>query len=904
MSRAPATLLKTYRQKRDFSKTAEPSGETTRARPSEALRFVVQKHDARRLHYDFRLELDGVLKSWAVTRGPSTDPADRRLAVRVEDHPLDYGGFEGTIPAGEYGGGTVMLWDEGTWEPIGDPHQGLEKGEIRFRLNGRRMKGEWVLVHMKGRDRSGKQQWLLIKHRDEFATPGANHLTDDFTTSVETGRDLEGIAKGEKSKRKASTVEPGAQWESNRAPAKPAKPARSRAKRSAGRGAEPPTFRPPELATLVDRVPDGNGWLFEMKYDGYRCLAAVSGSEVRLYTRNGNDWTEQFRSLVPAFEELTEGSALIDGEVCAFKDGRSDFSTLKTALSKGDPLTYFAFDLLEENGEDLTGLPLTERKARLKALLGERDRQSPIQFSDHVVGHGEEVFEAMCKGGFEGVIAKRATSVYVGDRTTDWLKIKCLHRQEFVIGGWRPSDKRARFASLLLGTWEGGKLIYHGRVGTGFDEASATRLQQELDSRARDTSPFASVPRDIQRRAKWVEPELVAEVAFTEFTPDGVLRHPSFLGLRADKPAASVVLEKPMDTQQAESEPAKVTEAPPADDPAPATAARGRRKPAARAPAEAGAKGKKAAAAQTISLTEAEGIEAAKKAGVRLTSPDRVEYPGESVTKGVLAAYYARVVEQMLPHIGDRPLSLVRCPQGRAKQCFFQKHDSGGFPTQMKKLPIAEKDGHIEDYFYIDDLAGLLAGVQMNVLEFHIWGSRRADVERPDRIIFDIDPDPGLGFDEVTRAAADIRGVLEALGLQSFPLLSGGKGVHVVAPLLPELEWNDVKAFCHGVALKLSEAEPDRFLANMSKAKRVGRMFIDYLRNERGSTAICPWSTRARDGAPCAVPVSWDELPGLPAANVFGVEKAAARALQPDPWTGYFKLKQKITPAMLRAVGG
>jgi len=892
MASTADTLLKTYRQKRDFAKTAEPSGRKAKTKAGKALSFVVQKHDATRLHYDFRLELDGVLKSWAVTRGPSTDPADKRLAVRVEDHPLDYGGFEGTIPEGEYGGGTVMLWDEGTWEPLDDPHKGIEEGDLKFRLNGKRMKGEWVLVHMKGRDRSGKQQWLLIKHRDEYATPGDNHLTDEFTTSVETGRDLDGIAKGRKPRRKTH-VPAEQEWQSNR-PAKKATASRRQAleapaparKARGGKAPRLPAFRPPELATLVDRVPEGRDWLFEMKYDGYRCLAAIAGDEVRLYTRNGNDWTRQFWAIVEPLAGLTAGSALIDGELCAFKDGKTDFSALKDALSTGAPLVYFAFDLLEQDGEDLTKLPLVERKARLQALIGEAGKDAPVQYSEHVVGKGEEVFDALCRGGFEGLIAKRTEAPYRGERSKEWLKVKCLLRQEFVIGGWRPSDKRNHFASLLLGAWDGEKLVYHGRVGTGFNEASAREMQLALDARPRKTGPFAEVPRDIQRRANWVEPELVAEIAFTEFTPDGALRHPSFLGLRADKPARSVVVEKPMDTERAEAEaekPAKRAAKPPA--------------------APKGKAASKGGALETVSLTEADGIAAADKQGVHFTSPDRVEYPGQGVTKGILAAYYAVVAERMLPYIADRPLSLVRCPQGRSKACFFQKHDSGGFPAQMKKVAIAEKDGHVEDYFYIDDLPGLIAGVQMNVLEFHLWGSKRDAVEKPERLIFDIDPDEGLGFDRVKDAAVRIRDELAELGLESFPLLSGGKGVHVIAPLKPGLEWPEVKDFCHGVAVRLAEREPERFVANMAKAKRVGRMFIDYLRNERGSTAISPWSTRSRDGAPCAVPVSWDELPGLSAPNMFGVEAAAARAKLPDPWKGYFDLRQKITPSMLKAVG-
>jgi bifunctional non-homologous end joining protein LigD len=842
------TLLKTYRDKRDFASTAEPEGKDGSTAKGRALSFVVQKHDATRLHYDFRLELDGVLKSWAVTRGPSTNPHDKRLAVRVEDHPLDYGHFEGTIAEGQYGGGTVMLWDEGTWEPIGDPHQGLADGDLKFRLNGKRMQGEWVLVHMKGRDSKSHENWLLIKHHDEFSSDEGKPLTEAFEDSVESGRDLDEIAKGDKPKSSTGVK------------AKPvAKPSAKSC--PAGKSTGLPAFRPPQLATLVDAVPEGRDWLFEMKYDGYRCLAAVNGDEVRLYTRNANDWTRQFGAIVEPLSHLTKGTALLDGELSAFKDGHTDFSTLKDALSSGGPLVYFAFDLLEEDGVDLARLPLVERKIKLQNLIGKTGKDSPIQFSEHVRGNGQKVFDAMCKGGFEGVIAKRADAPYRGERTKSWLKIKCLHRQEFVIGGWRPSTRRDRFASLLLGTWENGELVYRGRVGTGFSDDEAADLQRALDKRARKTPSFAKLPRAIARAAHWVEPDLVAEIAFTEFTPDNVLRHPSFLGLRGDKPARDVKLEKP--------------------DPEPKVSTT--KKPG--------------------HLDSAAGVAVAEKLGVHFTSPERIAYPGQGVTKGELAAYYAAVAERMLPYIADRPLSLLRCPQGRAKYCFFQKHDTAGFPDAMKSVEIREKDGSEEDYFYIDDLGGLVAGVQMNVLEFHLWGSRRDAIEKPERLIFDIDPDEGLGFAAVRDAARDIRKGLKDLGLESYALLTGGKGVHVIAPIEPKAEWDEVKSFCKTFAQRLADAEPDRFTANLSKAKRQGKLFIDYLRNERGSTAISPWSTRSREGAPVAVPITWAELDTVKAANTFSLVEAAAHAKGADPWTGYFDRGQTLTKAMLGTVG-
>lgn len=803
------SLLKEYHAKRDFTMTQEPSGKRVSGDASRAYRFVVQKHDATRLHYDFRVELDGVFKSWAITKGPSDNPEDKRLAVRVEDHPLDYGGFEGTIPEGEYGGGTVMLWDEGTWEPIGDPHQGLRDGDLKMVLKGQRMKGEWVLVHMKGRDskrKSGppRENWLLIKHKDKYARDSET-LVGRFTKSVSTGRDFEGIAKGLKPRKAAGTAV-SAVWHSD--PGKAVDNPLPETAKSTGK-AYLPDFRPPQLATLVTEIPEGGDWLFEMKYDGYRCLASIAGSQVRLFTRTGKDWTEQFAAIVPPLARLTKGSALIDGELCAFDaKGRTDFSALKDHLSSGGPLTYFAFDLLERDGKDLSKLPLSERKAQLETLLGKIEASSLVQFSSHVTGNGRKVFDRLCREGHEGIVAKEADAPYRSERTRSWLKVKCVQRQEFVIGGWSPSTRKKSFASLLLGTREDDKLVYRGRVGTGFSQGDAEALQRRLDSRSRKTNPFANVPKALTRSAHWVAPELVAEIGYAEFTPDGVLRHPSFLGLREDKLAGDVAMEQPA-----------------------------------------------LGAGPSTALDAQAGVVAAETAGIKLTSPDRVVYPGQGVTKADLVAYYAAVAERMLPYIEKRPLSLLRCPQGRAKYCFFQKHDTGGFPDAMKSLLITEKDGSREDYFYIEDLAGLIAGTQMNVLEWHLWGARNENIEKPERIIFDIDPDEGLGFAEVRAAAVDIRNELDGWGLQSYPMATGGKGIHVIAPLRPKTEWPEVKAFCKTFAQRLADREPDRFIATMSKAKRKGKLFIDYLRNERGSTAIAPWSSRSRQGAPVAVPL-------------------------------------------------
>lgn len=849
MARQGGDTLETYRKKRDFTATREPKGKTSRSKAkAKALRFVVQKHDATRLHFDFRLELDGVLKSWAVTKGPSTDPSDKRLAVRVEDHPIEYGGFEGTIPEGQYGGGTVMLWDEGTWEPIGDPHEGLEKGDLKFRLDGQRMHGEWVLVHMKGRDsktRSGmRENWLLIKHHDDYATEGSD-LTERYLDSVTSGRDFKKIAAGDDVWESRPKGEEPKLVKPRRAPAKAAAPASAL-----------PKFREPMLATLVKDVPAGKDWLFEMKFDGYRCLAAVAGEKVQLFTRNGNDWTEQFGALVEPLSALTTGSVLLDGEVCAIKDGKPDFSALKDALGQGGPLVYFVFDLIEQNGKSLEKLTQIERKRRLQDLLASTDPAGPIRYSEHIVGHGEEVFRTMCETGQEGVIAKRADAPYRHERSSDWLKIKCTQRQEFVIGGWRPSSKKSTFASLLLGTMEDGKLVYRGRVGTGFDEAGAEQLQAELDRRARKASPFDAVPRESAADAKWVKPELVAEIDFTELTPQGHLRHPSFIALRGDKPAGDIRLETPEPIERGETMP------------------------------------KAESKTDSANLDDAAGIAAAERAGIKLTHPERLAFGESGPSKAQLIAYYEAVADRMLQHLGGRPLSLVRVPHGGHP--FFQKHDADGFSDALKRIQIAEKEGDEETYLYADTFAGIASAVQMNTLEFHIWGSHAETLERPDRIIFDIDPDEGLAFAQVRQAAMDIRKHLKALGIESFPMVTGGKGIHVIAPLAPEAEWPEVKAFCSDFAHALAELEPKRFTANIRKAERHGRMFVDYLRNQRGSTAVAPFSTRARPGVTCAVPVSWDEVPELNAANGFDIVAAAARAREDDPWPGYFKLEQRL----------
>ncbi len=806
--------LADYNAKRDFKRTAEPVGKVA---PSPGgNRFIVQKHDATRLHWDFRLEIDGVLKSWAVTRGPSPDPDDKRLAVRTEDHPMAYADFEGTIAKREYGGGAVMLWDRGTWAPIaGKSAKDLDDGHLHFTLDGERMKGEWLLIRLKPRPGEKRENWLLRKIADADAQAG-DLLVERALTSVLTGRTMAEIAADV-----AGTVTL-AETDTKSFAATMAKAGtRNTAvtKRRKTR-AKPPAFSSPQLATLVDAVPAGNAWMHEIKFDGYRALVSIGGGKVTVFTRGGLDWTDKFPSLVRSIASLDLPPALIDGEIVATgADGNPDFSALQAALKRGhgaedeaSPLSFFAFDLLSLDGEDLTVLGNIERKERLEALLG--GAQPPLHVADHVIGAGENLYRAMCDAGQEGIISKRIDAPYHGKRTHNWVKVKCTRRQEFVIVGASKSGTKGRpFASLLLAQYVEEKLVYKGKVGTGFDADTLADIAAKLD-RIEVAEPPLDVPKAEARGARWVKPKLVAEVAFAEFTADGRVRHGSFLGLRGDKLAKAVAPEQPAATPVAGP-------------------------------------------------------------SIAISNRDRVIDPDSGRTKGDLADYVAAIAPLMLPFAARRPISLVRCPQGRSKQCFFQKHDSGSFGDHVDHVAIREKDGGAEDYLFIDDADGLLACVQMGTIEFHGWASRSSDVEHPDRMIFDLDPDEGLDFADVKRAARDIAERLADIGLVSFAMLSGGKGVHVVVPLTPGHDWETHKDFARRFAEALSMAEPERFVATMSKAKRKGKIFIDWLRNQRGSTAVLPYSARARANMPVAVPVDWDELKKLDAPRRWTISDAA-----------------------------
>ncbi|KLE35917.1 DNA ligase D [Aurantiacibacter luteus] len=814
MARArKADPLAQYNAKRDFTKTPEPAGKAESSASGNA--FIVQKHDATRLHWDLRLEVDGVMKSWAVTKGPSPDPDIKRLAVRTEDHPLSYNDFEGTIPKGEYGGGTVMLWDRGTWNPIaGKSAEDIDDGHLHFCLQGERMQGEWLLIRLKPRPGEKRENWLLRKLQDKHAEPG-DALVQRELTSVATGRSMAEIAADKQGQFSLA----GKKDDAFLAQMQKAS-AHTATKRKAPKKSAPlPKFRKPQLATLVDDVPTGNGWMHEIKFDGYRALIAAKADKVRVYTRSGKDWTDKFAPLVEALAALDLPSCLVDGEIVAVDaKGNPDFSTLQGVLKRGhgaqgpgDALQFHAFDLLELGGEDLADLPNIERKERLEALLG--TAEPPVFVAYHVIGAGETLYRRMCEAGQEGIISKTVDGRYSGSRGKRWVKVKCTRRQEFVVIGYKASSAKGRpFSSLLMAQHEGDALVYKGNVGTGFSSDDLDDLAARMARLERKTPP-AEADKASARGVTWLTPKLVAEVAFAEFTADGNIRHGSFLGLRGDKKASAVTPEKA--------------------EPAPA------------APAE-----------------------------VAISSRERVIFPDGGQTKGDLADYYAAVAPIMLPFAARRPVSLVRCPQGRGKKCFFQKHDSGAFGDAVHHVPIREKDGGSEDYLWIDDLRGLLQCVQMGTIEFHGWAARSSEVEKPDRMIFDLDPDEGLDFAEVKSAATHIRDRLADLGLVSFAMLSGGKGVHVVVPLSPGHDWETHKDFARRFAEALSLAEPDRFTATMSKAKRKGRIFIDWLRNQRGSTAVLPYSARARSGAPVAAPIAWGELKGMENAHPFSIDDA------------------------------
>ncbi len=833
--------LEDYNKKRDFKKTSEPRGKKPAGKSGNS--FCIQKHDATRLHYDFRLELDGVLKSWAVTRGPSLDTSEKRLAVQTEDHPLEYGDFEGTIPKGEYGGGTVMLWDRGTWTPVHDPHKGLAKGHLEFELDGEKLSGRWHLVKMPRRAREKRDNWLLMKADDEMARPEKDgNILEDKPDSVKTGRDLSAIAKdapgwsSKKGKLRRQTPKTADQL-----PDLSPKTRRQTGKRASSKAVDLPDFVSPALATLVAKAPSGQRWIHEIKFDGYRLQARISHGNIKLLTRTGLDWTHKFgKEIVTALAKLPVETALIDGElVVETQTGTSDFSALQNDLSEGrsDRFTYYAFDLIHLNGEDTAKKKLLERKELLETLLPADD--GPVRYSNHFEQEGETVKAHACKLNLEGVISKVSTHPYPSGRSKSWVKSKCSSRQEFVIAGYVPStvDKKL-IGSLVLGVYNGKKLEHIGRVGTGYSRKVAADLFKRLNSIEISESPFdAKLVADARRGVQFVEPELVAEIEFRGWTGDHNLRHASFRGLREDKPASDV--------------------------------------------------GKEEAKEATKSKTSSKSP--SLPSSVKLTHPDRLYWPEDGVTKEGLANYYAEVWRPMAPFILNRPLALLRCPGGITGQCFFQKHVWKGANRAIKLFKDPKDKPGEDPLVLIEGFEGLIGLVQAGVLEVHPWGSTVEALEKPDMIIMDLDPGEGVTWDRICSAAREIKDRLEAVGLAAFVKTSGGKGLHVVSPLTPKADWADVKAFTKQMAEAMAADSPDDYVSVVTKSKRKNKILVDYLRNGRNATAVAPYSTRARKGAAISMPVEWDEVGRDLKPDGFTIENAPARVAnrKRDPWEGF-----------------
>ncbi len=825
--------LRDYHRKRNFTRTAEPSGKLRR---QTGKLFVVHKHAARRLHYDLRLELDGVLKSWAVTRGPSLSPGNKRLAVHVEDHPLDYAEFEGRIPEGEYGAGSIIVWDRGRWSTEGDPHQQLAKGHLEFELSGSKLKGRWHLVHMKGRDRSGKENWLLIKAEDEYAQKtNANDLLEAKPHSVKTGRSVEDVAKTDvkiKPKRRDGVRPPTA-------PSARGERADMGSDPIAVRGAKPgllPSFIEPQLASLATSPPAGDSWVHEIKFDGYRLLARIDGGRVRLKTRSGLDWTSKFPSLQKALERLPVVAAFLDGEVVVETErGTPDFGALQQDLSEGrsDRFCYYLFDLLHLDGADLTRASLNDRKGALARLLAGHD--GVLKLSEHFTERGDIVFKHASRLGLEGIVSKLTSAPYRSGRTKAWLKSKCIDSDEFVVIGYVPSTTQRRtVGSLVLGYFDKRKLVYAGRVGSGFSTAAADDLWRRLEAIRIEAPDLATLPPpEMRRNVRWAKPLLVAEVEMRGWTGDGILRHAVFKGLRHDKQVADVAPEKPA-----------VKAKGPAAFPLP------------------------------------------------LTHPDRVLWPDVGVTKQGLAEFYSEIWPAIAPHVVDRPLALVRCPGGIEEGCFFQKHAWAGIGEYIARS--RDPDGG-EELLTIKKLEGLIALVQASVLEIHVWGAKLGSIEMPDGITFDLDPDPEVAWTEVVSGAFEVRDRLKELGLASFVKTTGGKGLHVFAPLKPHADWATVKDFSHAVAGAMAKDSPQRYLAKASKAARRRRIFVDYLRNGRGATAVAAYSARARAGAPVSTPLGWDELGPEMRPDRFTVLNLLHRLSNiDDPWRDVRKMARRL----------
>ena len=825
--------LDKYNQKRDFKITKEPPGKKAKSKRGDF--FCVQKHDATRLHYDFRLELDGVLLSWAVTKGPSIDPADKRLAVRTEDHPLNYGTFEGTIPEGQYGGGTVMLWDQGSWSPDEDARKGLKAGKLKFHLKGEKLSGQWTLVRMRGRDNEKRENWLLIKDKDESSGKSKTFL-DKNALSVKTGRTLDQIAKDHDDV-----------WGAPANDERPVKTLKKKVKKSGNAAPLAKKYSKVQLCTLVETAPEGSDWIHEIKFDGYRLLGYIDGGDVILKTRNGNDWTDKFPDIRDSLASLDIKNAVLDMEaVIIDEDGKTNFGRLQNNFAADndspEPMHAYVFDLLHLNGEDLRKLPLLDRKKRLEKILNGKF----LHYSDHHKGDGDEMAANACQMGVEGIICKKADSIYTGDRNRDWLKVKCIKRQEFIILGYTDSTvSKSMIGALHLGYYKSKKLHYAGKVGTGFTNDIARDIKKTLAALPEVDTP-SLVPSDARKGSHWVKPSQLAEVSFAMWTDEGRIRHASFHALRSDKNPKDVTMEKPMPASKAKQ-------------------------------------------------TDSEVLD------VNITHPERIIFEPLGITKLDLAEYYGAAAEAMLKDIKNHPVTLLRCPEGADHECFYQRNPAIGMGEDIQPFKFKHK-GKDHTYFYTDTPEGIVQMAQMGAIEIHPWGATVKKIGFPDRIIFDCDPGDDVPFEAVKLATLDLKQRLENIGLESFVKATGGKGLHVRVPIAPVTPWEDVKEFARAICEQMAVDTPEAYVSKMTKSIRGGKIFLDFFRNDYTATAVADWAVRARPGAPCAVPLDWKDLKSLKSGNQFSIEQATKRLKTAKLSDDRYTLKQKLTKAILKSV--
>ncbi|KPY24811.1 ATP-dependent DNA ligase [Pseudomonas syringae pv. papulans] len=856
-----------YTRKRNFAITSEPAESKRKGKGKSqpgALGFVIQKHDARNLHYDFRLELDGTLKSWAVPKGPSLDPTQKRLAVHVEDHPLDYAGFEGSIPQGQYGGGDVIVWDRGVWQPHGDPQKTYAEGKLKFTLVGEKLSGDWALVRTRLKGSGTKEQWLLIKEKDDIARPAAEYdITQEQPQSVISGAHVgEERSTPKKSAASAANGKAKASTSKSKAPTPAAKPTRRKAK-----SAFPDTLSP-QLATLVEAPPAGD-WLYEIKFDGYRMLTRIEGDDVRLFTRNGHDWTERLPELVKALKGMKLRDSWFDGEVVVLDEqGLPDFQGLQNAFDAGNSkdILYYLFDMPFLSAEDLREVPLEQRRDALKHVL-DAQKSRLLRYSDAFQAGHQDIVASAAAMGLEGVIGKRAGSAYVSKRNADWIKLKYRLRQEFVVVGYTaPQGSRSAFGALLLAVNAGEDgLVYAGRVGAGFTEVSLEQLHKQLKKLQRKDSPLAKKLSASQARGvQWVEPKLVCETEFAQWTREGIVRQAAFVGLRNDKPAKDVVRE--------DAQPAKVASQTPTKTAVP--------------------QARKKAAQGKVDV-----------AGTGVSHPDRIIDSKTGTSKIELAQFYESIADWILPYLNKRPVALLRCPEGIDGEQFFQKHAEHLAIPHIRQLDRALDPGHAA-LMEIDSLPALIGAAQMGAIELHTWGATRDRIETPDHFVLDLDPDPALPWRSMIEATQMVLAVLEELGLEAFLKTSGGKGMHIIVPLARQADWDTVKAFVKAIAEFASRQLPERFTATMGPKKRVGKIFIDYLRNSRGGSTVTAYSVRARPGLPVSVPIALDELAGLKSSAQWDITNLEQRLkrLKDDPWAGYSN-RRKITQKMWKQLG-